>query len=122
MRVEVGFRDYAFEQVMHILRGAIRIFWESYLKSPPRGNESAWASPPDFARDIHHVTAKLKERVLGTYYQAEPGFELSGDGVKRPGGVDGEDGGIAEPLDWGKVWGLRRRERDDRYECAGDPD
>jgi hypothetical protein len=64
----------------------------------------------------------LKERVLGAYNKAELRFELSGNGVERPEGVDRQNSPVAASLDVRNIWSLRRRDRRDRNEYRECPD
>ena len=57
---------------------------------------------------------ELKDRVLGTYGDTELCFELSGNSIKRPKGIDKQNCGIVEALDLRNLGGLRHGSRADR--------
>src|SRR6185312_8692438 len=55
----------------------------------------------------------IERQDLGAYRYAVLGFELFGDRVQRPEGVDGEDGGIAVALEFRFFRPLGHRSRRD---------
>jgi hypothetical protein len=76
------------------LRRTVRIYRESYLKSPPRRHESAWADFGNFGNfgnfggSVHHVAAEWKDRIFSAHGNAELRFEPGGNSVEGPEGIN----------------------------------